>query len=117
MSAETIIGALEVLRLGTAFLANRENMDVNEAVGLLVSGNLAAFGLTGEVLQTAQLGRAALTYLNGRGIFIDDALALIEDAQAESRDVTTEEVQAHLNTTQSELDETQADINALRDSE
>ncbi len=115
MTTEVIVGALQALRLGLAFFADRQNMDLNEAVGILVSGNLASFGLTGEVLATAQLARAALTYLNSRSIFIDDALALIEAAQEEERDVTTAEVQAHLDTTQDELDGTQADIDAMSD--
>lgn len=117
MSTAVIVGALQALRLGLSFVADRQNMDTNDAVGILVSGSLASFGLTGEVLATAQLARAALTYLSSRGIFVDEALALIEAAEEEGRDVTTAEVQAHLNTTQNELDETQAQIDAMSDEE
>jgi len=111
MSTEVIVNALNILRLGLSFIPRQEE-DIS-ALDVLTTGNLASLGLSGEVLQVAQLGRAALTYLNARGIVTAEAVSLIAAAEDEDRDVTTDEVQAHLNTTQDELDDTQAEIDAM----
>jgi len=107
MNAQLITGILATVRVVLSYLVARQGGDRSAALELLRSANFEAYGLEGDALETALLGRAALTYLTQRGVIVDEVVALIELVEAEGRDVTTEEVQEQLDLTAVELDETQ----------
>jgi hypothetical protein len=112
MNTEVVVGVLATVRAVLGFISEKED-EKDVALNILSSGNLAALGLKGEVLETALLGRAMLTYLQQRKISVEKAIDLIKRAEAEGRDVTSAEVQSELDITQAQLDATQSLIDEM----
>lgn len=113
MNVQLIAGILATVRVVLSYLSVRQGGDRAAALQVLQSADLSQFGLEGDALETALLGRAALAYLSQRGVIVDEAVALIELAESEGRDVTSEEVQDQLDLTAVELEETQDMIDQL----
>lgn len=113
MNAQLIVALLSTVRVVLSYISVRNNGDRAMALNILRSADLEQFGLSGDALETARLGRAALTYLTHRGIIIDEIVELISLAEDEGRDVTTEEVQVHLDLSAVELEETDALISQM----
>ena len=113
MNINVVTGVIYLAQTTLQWLMLRNGGDRAGAVELLTAMDLSGFGLDDKVLDTVNLGRASINWLDRRGVPVGETIALLELAAEEDRDVTHEEVVDLIDTAQAELDETQNLIDQL----
>ena len=117
MNTAVIAGILTTVRAIVNWFAAKQGGDVDSALNILQQDDLRGLGLSDDVLELVNYGKAGLAYLTRRGIPVEEAVELIKLAEAENRDLTEAEVDGMLDKASVELDETQAMIDAMRAAE